>query len=747
MIVLRTVLLIALLAAAIGASAQSLVLTDWNTYSSLNTVRAATVDPSYRIWCATSGGVFVHDPADGTTKEFRNIDALTSLDVTTIASDPQTGDVYVGAFDGSIDVVSSTFRWRSIRDIRRASQYQRRRINDLLVVGRTLYIATDFGIVTYDVERRLFKETVDRIGSLQEKTPVTSISILRDSIWAATPGGVVVAPLNVQTLRQPSVWRILDTAQGIATTGTTIVRTNGTSMFVVAGTNVLRYNGSRFDTLRTTLSPILNLSFIDDLGYISTEFGTQDVRGVPTAPWPTTLLGHTTYRRKDGTWEFVGFLYNAGLARMDMAGVVTPVVINSPSTAQFTDLQVDKFGNLWAASYNQLSKTGSGAAMFDGQTWRGYTSATSSIPTNSIYRISVLRDGRVILGTWGRGAYEIGDNGAVAKVYDQNTTALGGIDGDASFVLVGDAMLDRKGTLWMVNEQAGDRMLVSIDAEGTSRRYGYCSEPRNNYFRPLAIDAAGNKWLGGPGGNGVVAYNERSTPDDPSDDICVTVRSSITNLPDNVVNALTLDNNGALWIGTAKGVAVISAPTTVTSTTIPFVRRVSALSAVQVNDIYVDALNYKWVATAAGVFVLNEDGTEVLASISTSNSPILNDNVRSVTVDGTTGRAWFGMFEGLSSVQTQSITPNLTYDLRCYPQPYRPSDGSQLIIDGLASDSDVRILTPGGNLVQAMQTRGRQALWDGRDTQGRVVPPGVYIVHARSASSSEASVAKILVGR
>ena len=747
MIVFRTVLLIALFAVCIGASAQSLVLTDWKTYSSLNTVRATTVDPSYRIWCATSGGVFVHDPADATTTEFRNIDALTNLDVTTIACDAQTGDVYVGAFDGSIDVVSSTFRWRSIRDIRRASQYQRRRINDLVVDGRTLYIATDFGIVTYDVERRLFKETVDRIGSLQEKTPVTSISILRDSIWAATPGGVVVAPLNVQTLRQPSVWRVLDTAQGISTAGNTIVRNNGLSMFVVSGTRVLQYNGSRFDTVRTTLTPILNLSFIDDLGYISTEFGTQDVRGVPTAPWPTTLLGHTTYRRKDGVWEILGFLYNAGIARMDMAGVITPVVINSPSTAQFTAVRVDSKGNLWAASYNQLSKTGSGAAMFDGQTWRAYTPAASSIPTNNIYRVSVLRDGRVILGTWGRGAYQIGDDGEVAKVYDQTTSALSGIEGDPTYVLVGDAALDRKGTLWMVNEQAGDRMLVSIDAEGTSRSYGYCSEPRNNYFRPLAIDAAGNKWLGGPGGIGVVAYNERSTPDDASDDLCVTIRSSITNLPDNVVTSLTLDNNGALWIGTAKGVAVISAPTAVTSTTIPFVRRVSALSAVQVNDIYVDALNYKWVATAAGVFVLNEDGTEVLASISTSNSPLLNDNVRSVSVDGLTGRAWFGMFEGLSSVQTQSLAPKLTYDLRCYPQPYRPGDGAQLIIDGLATDSDVRILTPGGSMIQALQTRGRQALWDGRDTEGRIAPPGVYIIHARSASTSEAAVAKIVVGR
>jgi hypothetical protein len=225
------------------------------------------------------------------------------------------------------------------------------------------------------------------------------------------------------------------------------------------------------------------------------------------------------------------------------------------------------------------------------------------------------------------------------------------------------------------------------------------------------------------------------------------VRASATNLPDNIVTSLAMDNNGALWIGTAKGVGVITTPTTVSRTTIPFVRRVSSLSAVQVNDIVVDALNYKWIATSAGVYVLNEDGTDVVATISTSNSPLLSDNVRSIAVDDRTGRAWFGQLEGLSSVQTQSLAPRPTFALSCYPQPYRPSGGEPLVIDGLAPDADIRILTPSGTMVNALQSRGRQALWDGLDTEGRTVPPGVYVVHVRSASSKEASVGKIIVTR
>lgn len=729
-------------------ASQALLLSDWQTFSSMNTVRSVAIDPQFRLWCATSGGVFVHDPSEASTREFRNINALSTLDATSIVADPTTGMVYVGGFDGSIDVASPDLRWRSIRDIRRATQYQRRRINDLLVHDRMLYIATDFGIVTYDVERRLFMETIDRIGPLQEKTSVSGICILHDSLWATTEGGVVVAPLKVATLRQPSAWRLFDTSSGIATTGNRIIRTNGSSIFVVNGNTILRYNGNRFDTARSASSPILGLSFAGTVGYLSIESGTYTLGGVPTAPWPASLLGHTSYQTASGDWELAGFVFGVGLVRMDEQGQAQTVTVNSPTIAQFNHMKIDAAGNLWAASYNPLSKLGQGATMYDGTTWKSFSAATTpSITSNNIYRISSLADGRIIIGSWGRGAFAVTSDGSVSTTYDQGTTQLRGIEADSSFVLAGDVALDRSGTLWMVNEQAGDRMLISVHKDGSSHRYQNCTDIRSNYFRPMAIDAAGNKWLGGPGGEGLLVYNERSTPEDVSDDLCNVVRASATNLPDNIVTSLALDNNGALWIGTAKGVGVITTPTTVSRTAIPFVRRVSALSAVQVNDIVVDALNYKWVATSAGVYVLNEDGTEVLATISTSNSPLLSDNVRSIAVDDRTGRAWFGQLEGLSSVQTQSLAPRPTFAVSCYPQPYRPSSGDPLVIDGLAPDADIRILTPAGAMVSALQSRGRQALWDGLDTEGRRVPPGVYVVHVRSASSKEASVGKIVVTR
>jgi hypothetical protein len=192
---------------------------------------------------------------------------------------------------------------------------------------------------------------------------------------------------------------------------------------------------------------------------------------------------------------------------------------------------------------------------------------------------------------------------------------------------------------------------------------------------------------------------------------------------------------------------VISSPTGVSNTSLPFVRRISALTSVYVNDLYVDALNNKWVATTGGVFVLNADGTEVLATITNTTAPLLDNNVRSIAVSKKTGLAYFGTSAGCSVARSSSIQPETVFALSFRPQPFSLAVDRELTIDGLAADADIRIMTPGGVQVATMKAQGRQAIWNGKDTEGRDVPPGVYLVHSTSSTSKESAVGKIMVKR
>ncbi|MDZ4745180.1 MAG: hypothetical protein SGJ05_04160 [bacterium] len=724
---------------AATATAQSVQVSNWRTYSSMRAVAAADVDSKGRIWAATSGGVFVYDQANDTVIEFRNIGALLSLDVTSVLCDRSNTRVFVGCSDGGLHVVTEDLVWTAITDIRRATQYPRRAINDFALDGSTLYMATGFGVVSYDVDRNVFIETVDRIATMGAKTSVHGITMFQDSIWLATDSGVAVAAKNVPTLRLPSVWTSLSTAAGLPRASVTGVRANATNIFVSVGNGVFKADGHTFSLLYGSSDPILSLASINGELTFSDKKEVRTLDAALPVTWPGPLVGHTALMLNN-VMSHVAFVQDKSIA-IWQNNVLTPVEVNSPISNQFANLAMDTDGGLWVATDVDPPRTGVGVAYFNGSVWRNFTSQTDdAIKTNACYRVSALADGTVWIGTWGSGAVRaVRNNGAVELTrFTSSNSSLVGIAVDNNYVLVGDVALDRNGNTCLVNEQSGTKLMATIRTDGSGTSFENCSDPRNNFYRSIAVDGAGNKWIGSPFANGIVVVN---------DDLCNIVRSSNTQLPDNTVNAVRVDRLGAMWIGTIKGVAVISGPSAITNTSIPFLRRITALTTVVVNDIAVDALNYKWIATTGGVFVLNEDGTEVLATITAANSPLLDDNVRSVVVDDKTGTAFFGTSVGLSTARTQSIRPVETYALSFSPQPYRPSQSGALTIDGLAADSDVRIMTIDGALVAALQSRGRQALWDGTDVQGRFVTPGVYVVHVVSASSKESAAGKIVVTR
>lgn len=62
------------------------------------------------------------------------------------------------------------------------------------------------------------------------------------------------------------------------------------------------------------------------------------------------------------------------------------------------------------------------------------------------------------------------------------------------------------------------------------------------------------------------------------------------------------------------------------------------------------------------------------------------------------------------------------------PNPYRPSRGDPLLIDGLAANARVRLYAASGRLVTELTADGGgRARWDGRSGDGRPVAAGVYL--------------------
>ena len=730
---------------------QEIRLSDWTTISSLYTVNAIDVDSSGRVWAATTGGVVTYDEGSGQIQEFRNVNALQTLDCSSVFCDQRRGQVFIGQRDGALDIYRRDGTWTGIRDIRRATEYPKRAITDFAQRGDSLLIATEFGLVIWDMRREVFITTIDRIGSLEENTPVRSICLFADSLWVATDSGVAVAPLNVPTLRLPSVWRILSSSSAFDGTEVRLCRSSGSELAVATRRGLFVRSGGLFVSKLTAAADITSLNHSGTAWEVATATSILTDAGATLAPNTDGPMRFVISRTVAGRPLRLIAIEGKGFGISQDGLTVRMAPIRTPSSNQFADLSVDSRGNLWVATDDNPGRGfgGQGVSWFDGITWKTINTANQPLLlSNNCYRVSSVSDGSTWVGTWGRGAIRCvpNDTGLVVERYGFDNSSLSGVSGDSTYVLVSGAEIDRFGRTWLLNEQASNQLLaVRSGADWTSR--ANCTNPRDNVVRYMAIDLGGTVWLGGHQGLGLIAYNDRNTTR-TDDDLCNKLTTGNSQLPDNSVTALAVDLNGALWIGTSKGLSVITSTGSVSNSTIPFVRRVSALSsATVVTDIHVDALNYKWIASTSGVFVLDPSGTQVVATVTSSTSPLLSDNVRCLVLDETSGLAYFGTAGGCSVARTSSMRPLPDFALTCYPQPFSVGGDRQMVIDGLAPDSDVKIMTIAGTMVAALQLRGRQAIWDGQDVGGNTVPPGIYIVSASSASAGTAAVTKFAVTR
>jgi ligand-binding sensor domain-containing protein len=266
----------------------------------------------------------------------------------------------------------------------------------------------------------------------------------------------------------------------------------------------------------------------------------------------------------------------------------------------------------------------------------------------------------------------------------------------------------------------------------------------------LGIDGFGTKWIGGnPGiGKGLIYYNDNNTPDDLSDDITgILTESEYDELLSNEHSSIVYDYNRILWVGTPGGLVAIANLNFMFYNSKPIIRSVPILLGQPINDIIIDPQNRKWVATTKGVWVIDENGNNVLAHITMDNSPISTDDVKSINLNENTGEIYLGTQNGLFVANTLSIKPLEQYKITCYPQPFRLNKDTEIAIDGLGSVSEVRILTISGGLVKVFNTESRKFMWNGKDENGNQVPPGVYLIVAKSGDSSASGVGKIAIVR
>jgi ligand-binding sensor domain-containing protein len=226
------------------------------------------------------------------------------------------------------------------------------------------------------------------------------------------------------------------------------------------------------------------------------------------------------------------------------------------------------------------------------------------------------------------------------------------------------------------------------------------------------------------------------------------------NLPSNDVYCLSKDKNGAIWVGTGRGIAIMTcadlAATGNCSAYLPIIQQDNFAGYLfqdeQVNTIAIDGANRKWVGSLNGVWLVSEDGETIIEHFNTTNSPLPGNHIYKIAIDPVTGEVYFATEKGLMSWHGTATEGTIMQkdSVLIFPNPVPPAFGGTIAIRGLAQNALVKITDISGRLVFQTRALGGQAIWNGSDYTGHRPQSGVYLVFATSEEGGEHLVTKIV---
>lgn len=365
------------------------------------------------------------------------------------------------------------------------------------------------------------------------------------------------------------------------------------------------------------------------------------------------------------------------------------------------------------------------------------------------------------------GLYEYKDKKMVAY-YDMNTDdpILSIINND-KYSVVTSIAYDKFGNLWVFNMGNDNILCLSPSGEWNSLKQSGLSTSDNCRLKRAFFDSRGLLWYANDSWkNSMFGFYDINSNQMRQIKDFINQRGARMFEAKNLF-VVTEDKNNNIWVGCEVGAFYIT-PDDVTemcnSTDMSNINIKQSdvkrndgtnfidylLANVFICDIKVDNANRKWFATNDGVYLIGSDDQTQLAHFTMSNSPLPDNEVKSIAIDENNGRVYFATLKGLCSYQsdvTQSYG-NLNDDnVYAYPNPVTPDFTGDITITGLTVGSQIKILTTSGQLVNEGTCNSGSYQWNGCDRNGKKVASGVYMVNVATASGESGIVTKISIVR
>lgn len=707
-----------------------------------------------KIMTAFSQGVLEYDMNSNEKTIWSNVNFLSDLQVSSIYYNEYSKSFWIGYENGNIDELNGS-TINNFPDLKMTDIIGEKQIFKFQAYDQFLYAATPFGILKIDTKRKEIRDTY--YHSFEDKKLV-DFEISNDTIYALSNDNLYYAAIKNNFLSNPTNWNKNSSVipKTYANYSSLTILKNKIylvskypdfekdTIFEIKGTNCrpVFYN----KIIRKIKSDGTNLTILSDYGIkILNEYFTE-VDGVfryntGDSPLPNDMISvNGYYWIADNEYGLVKLKDNWNNSVLTMAA--------PPSNRFFS---MDGIENKLVVTGGSISKylstyNRSGVYIFSNNNWKWISpnnqSAWKGKTIFDIGSVAVSKNNpnRIALGSYSMIPLSIIEDGStVSKTFESTNSPLTPVIKDY-LTMISDIKYDDADNLWVVNSYS-ETPLKALTPSGEWKSFNTGTSSKNIYIRKLYIDQSNTKWLS-IYGKGLIIFNENDF-DNPVDDVfrSVTTDPNLGNLPSPEVLALAEDLDGRMWIGTDKGLCVLFNPNSILGSPNQSFSAQKIIVNVEgtgefllgntsITDIVIDGGNRKWIATAnAGLYLISKDGTEILQSFTTENSPIISNNILDIYLNQQTGELFIITDLGLVSYRIDASKEDPSYsNVSVFPNPHKPSHNVPVTIQGIQANSDVKIMDAAGNLIYRTVSNGGTATWNAQTLEGTRALPGVYFI-------------------
>lgn len=581
---------------------------EWSTYFAYNNVTQIAMTAN-EVFALSDGSLFSVNKQTEKITIYNNQSGLHGSNITCIGYDEKSKTLLIAYEAGKLDLMTS-HGVQYIGDLYNKDMTQEKTIYNFSIYGRIAYLSTHYGVQLFDLRDHKFTDSYWlRPGG--EMTPIQDVKLTQDSIYAFAKDSLYSASLK---------------------------------------DNLVDYHFWHREARSSRVTP--------DAG-----------KGVhyqdEASDW---YAGNTEGVIQQTATERISYKPNGPLSNI-------PYYLHYNGGRLFV-LQ----GGRWTDSYRRP-----GVVMYyeNGHWVNIPTDSIASNPDEKVLdfmnvAVDPMDKEHYFVTSYGTGLYEFRGSHFIRRYIaaDDNTLGSAVPNNPTRYTRLDNATFDAQGNLWIVVAHEVKYGLACLDAEGNWRGVPLVV---NNQEIPLytpgglIIDSRtpSHKWIVAARSDtkGLYLHDDGGTPFDSSDDKAIGRNEWVTGNGQNVtaekILSIMQSSDGSIWLGTDAGIIIIDSETDYFQSglcsrpTVMDNNGENPMTELTITALCEDGNGHIWAGTETlGVYVLNNNATEILAHYTTGNSAIPSNSILSLSYDGQS-KMYIGTGNGLAAYDSSSIPESI----------------------------------------------------------------------------------------